>query len=367
MESLKSLPVIDSHVHIGNSIEAVEDAARFMDKCGYKSINIACLTGAGLATVDYLTQNMTAMLLKALYHKTYAYGGLNHFLKDTDPKELRFAEQAKRLIDLGFDGIKMLEGKPDARKEIGMRLDSPYYDEYYEYLQENSIPLLFHVADPEEFWDPVRVPSWAKDNGWAYLDGTFPEYDSLYAEVDGILNKFPKLNVRFAHFYFMSESVERASEFLDKWPTVNFDITPGSEMYINFSRDVDRWHDFFVKYQDRIIYGTDSMPGMAPYEKAINDALNLQNNVRKFLETDETYSAFGGEVKGIALEDDVLEKIYYKNFIKCTSAEPKKIDMNLAFDECTRCLEIAKTLPGQEGIIEMEEIYKRLRISCLNE
>ena len=107
----------------------------------------------------------------------------------------------------------MGEGKPTLRKAIGQPLDSPVYDAYYAFCEAQSFPILFHVGDPPDLWDSEKVPEWARRRGWFYGDGTYPALETLYGEVDGILDKFPTLHIILAHFYFGSYDIERAARF----------------------------------------------------------------------------------------------------------------------------------------------------------
>ncbi len=54
---------------------------------------------------------------------------------------------------MGFDGVKMMEGKPNRRKLLARRLDDPIFDGYYRFAEENGVPLTLHLADPAYFWD----------------------------------------------------------------------------------------------------------------------------------------------------------------------------------------------------------------------
>ena len=75
---------------------------------------------------------------------------------------------------------------------------------------EKQVSIVWHVADPEEFWDSDTCPIWAKKHNWDYADGSFIEKEAIYAEVDSVLARYPKLQVMFAHFYFLSDDLPRA-------------------------------------------------------------------------------------------------------------------------------------------------------------
>jgi hypothetical protein len=67
------------------------------------------------------------------------------------------------------------------------------YDSFFAMLEKQMVPVLYHVADPEEFWDPEKAPSWAKEHGWYYGDGSYPSKEQLYTEAESVLKKFPGL------------------------------------------------------------------------------------------------------------------------------------------------------------------------------
>ena len=69
----------------------------------------------------------------------------------------------------------------------------------------------------------------------------------MYAEVDHVLERHPGLRAIFAHFYFLSADLKRAGRFLDEHPNVCLDLTPGSEMYDNFTRNYDGEEGYFAE------------------------------------------------------------------------------------------------------------------------
>ena len=352
MNSFESIPIIDCHTHVYD-INVIGGLMDSMKTCNIDTLNILSIPAYG---EDYMAQNIQCMLFKAMYpSKIYSYGGLHYPLQGTLKNKSDFLGQIKRLMQLGFDGIKMIEGKPNVRKRIDEPLDSPIYDDYFAYLEAEKIPLLYHVADPAGLWDKDKVPAYAIKEGWFYGDGTYVTKKILYEEVDGILKKFPRLNTIFAHFYFIpEEGIDRAGEFLDKWPGISYDLTPGSKMYGDFSKNPDRWRDFFIKYQDRILFGTDS---------GFSASTDLINTIRLFLETDNAYQSWGMNIRGICLDKKVLEKIYFKNFIRYTGKEPKKINFELAIDECSRVIEMAKSSPIKDKILPpMHQVMDKIQL-----
>ncbi len=359
MTKLMKTTLIDSHLHMW-SAAGIETILRIRDDCGLDAYAFMSLSQYGL---PHMAQNVDGFLLKAMDpDRAFIFGGLHYDLPGVAPNEIDPAEQARRLIDIGCDGIKMLEGKPGDRKRLGIPLDAPMYDEYYAFLQAEKVPVVFHVADPEEFWDLDAMPAFAREHGWFY-DETFPTKEQLYAETEGVLKKFPQLNVILAHFFFMSADAERAAAFLDRYPNANFDITPGSEMYFNFSKRPDVWRKLFTKYQDRILFGTDNTDEEAgPAPGDLSSPAGRVETMRRFLETGESFEGFDGKLRGIGLDASALEKLYYKNFQRLAGDKPRPLNFDLAIERCrwtidqaNRSSEKEKLLPALQNSLERLE------------
>lgn len=84
--------------------------------------------------------------LKALYFKDkgegryYSFAAITHFGDERDNAE-NFLRQAELYYDLGFDGIKILEGKTDYHKHFNCKFDSERYEPLFRFLEEKSFPL----------------------------------------------------------------------------------------------------------------------------------------------------------------------------------------------------------------------------------
>jgi len=354
---LRKRRIIDAHVHYPHYSYGVS----LMPMLAEAGVN-------QLAVVSTPDENRLSLLpdalhLKGLYpNKVYVFGNLDIsplFLAPDIAGET-FAHYVDVLTEMGVDGVKMIEGKPAIRNQIPVPdFDSPVYAFYWEKMAYTQTPLIFHVNDPEEFWDPDRVPSWARDMGWFYGDGTFVNNEDQYHQVIAVLDRHPILNVSFAHFFFLSAQLDRLSEYLERYPNMYIDLVPGIEMYFNFSKDPDRVRDFFIKYQDRILYGTDIGAQALLTDPAgeINeeDSLTRIELVRGFLENNGPFTLehegflFGEEkpvFQGINLPDTVLDKIYYQNFRNFVGSEPKPLNFDAIIEECQR-LELMINAMGQ--------------------
>ena len=339
-------PLIDCHVHLRHA-ELAGDLTRIMNEVGLTAVNALAVPHAPI-----INQNAALVDFKARFPRSaFVSGALDHveLLTDLDRVPERLAHQIQRLKAIGFDGLKLIESKPTDRLELDFPLDGPFYAPMWEALEVAGLPVLWHVADPEEFWDFDACPDWAHAHGWFY-DQAYPLKEALYAEVETVLTRHPGLRVVLAHFYCLSADLPRAAAFLDRHLGASFDLAPGIEMYLNFARDVEATRDFFLTYSDRILHGTDIGAGSSNSDHTIgidrNDAHGRTWLIRRFLEGDDTFDSpaelghgLGMDVRGlhgIALSGVALARIYAGNFHSIYGSQPASLDLSAAIEELDR-------------------------------
>ena len=358
--------VIDCHVHL-RDLASVDRMVRIREHVGFDRINLVCIvdprSGSGHA------QGLTAKAKAPGVF--YCFGGLDHAGAISEGKlpAPPLAEQVDALLAAGCDGIKLIESKPTARRRLPFALDGDYYRDFFARAEQRGVPLLWHVADPEEFWDPERIPKWALEHDWGYGPGDVAK-ETLYGEVERVLRRHPKLRVIFAHFYFLSADLPRAAGFLAAHPNVMIDLAPGVEFLFNLSGDPAAAREFFIAQAGRIVFGTDISSGQSPEQAAVRAHL-----VRRFLETDETFTVPGhaddllepggkAEVHGLDLPAGVLAKIYSGNFESLAGRAPKPVDAARALAECRRQAEIAAKIsdvePGETEAGRCAKVFESL-------
>jgi predicted TIM-barrel fold metal-dependent hydrolase len=313
--SLASLPIIDGHIHFIHP-EYLDTMLALLDESGCTRANLVCMPNP-----DGSTHNPAALYFKERWPERVSISAALEYapaLADPTRAPGILAEQIRTLTSRGFDGLKLIEGKPEVRKLLPHALDGPLYAEMWAALEEEQLPVVFHVADPDEFWDAEACPEWARSSGWDYSDGSFPSKEDLYTEVDHILARHPSLKITFAHFYFLSKDMDRAGRFLDAHPTVSFDLTPNPDMYLDFSRKPEETRRFFLQHQDRIIYGTDlDTRPLLRGESGYQFMRFIPWLVRSTLEEEGEFTTTdGSRYHGLGLPLEVLSKIYYANFAR---------------------------------------------------
>ena len=236
--------------------------------------------------------------------------------------------------------VKMLEGRTGEHNAYGCGIDDSKYDLFYKYCEDNEIVIVSHIGGPEGAWH---------EGGRLY--GTHPDLNDLYKEVDNVLTKFPKLKLVLAHFYFITEHIDKAADVLDKWENVYFDLTPNQFMYLDFQKQPKEWKKFFEKYQDRIMYGTDIGSRCVLADNAEN-ALNedeclarmdlidglFDENTNRIMREDGRYLINTDDFvqKGFSLSEEALNKIYWENFESYVGEKPARVNPKLIIKECKR-------------------------------
>ena len=312
MKTQHDIAIIDCHTHcIGDdpleSIRLLHDG--ISEHTESNRYTVLSLSGGDFLCEKTVLQNLVCLLLKAQHpDQVYAFGGLYHYFQDTNPSAIDHASNTALLLDAGFDGMKMIEGKPTAWKKLSRPLGAPYYDSYYALLAERGKPLLMHVADPDYDWDAARITEDAKKRGFFYGDGSFPSWEQLHVEAENIVKKHPALRMVFAHFFYLAIDLSRARRLLDTYENVMFDICLGPQIYRQIAREPDVFREFFLRYQDRLLFGTDFVGSDLK-----NDIQNTEM-IRRVLETDDAFPMWDETLQGILLPEAVLEKVYRTNF-----------------------------------------------------
>lgn len=334
INNFRSKSICDMHIHSHVEMplnETLDIYKKIMQHFNYEKIVLEALPYYDI------TENFKVLYLKSKLDGIYANIGLTHSFNEKDTQE-GYLEQIKLFYDMGCDGIKMFEGKPEYRKKLGRPLNDKIFDKFYAFAEEKGLPIVMHVSDPREFWDKERIPQWALERGWFYGEEFVP-FETVQKEIEGVLKKFPKLKLIFAHFFFVSDDISYADWIMNKWENTCFDLTPGTEMYNNFSDNIDEWRNFFKRNSSRILFGTDIYnweKGDNTIEERYAHAVNL---VRNFLERKEPFIDKWQNKKienPFGFEDEILDNIYYNNFVRIFGKQRREIDCDLIKSECKR-------------------------------
>jgi len=307
---------IDSHTHSrGKHPQALISQ---LQRYNYEYIGV-------LAMPDWRDQlnNLHVMEVKKLLPgQVYAYCGMQ-YLPGIERTGKNYLRQLEMLMEAGFDGWKIIETKPNHNKWTKAPLDGEMYEPSFAMAEAERIPITWHCADPATFWNMQLAPQWAIEAGWVY-DESFPTMQELYRQTEAVLERHPKLNVTLAHLYFVSDDIEHGRRLLDKYENLRFDLCPGFEMFEAFVKEPEKWHNFFVQYQDRIIFGTDREDD--PGDVSYGNYDGTYNYFLRALFKNEPIDRDGLVGRGVGLGQEIHDKLFSQNFLRAAGGPPKAIN-----------------------------------------
>jgi predicted TIM-barrel fold metal-dependent hydrolase len=320
------MKIIDGHMHIlqwersdGKSTFDVIEEYRENNHIAYVD-NMCCSNNGDLWDGYEMDQSILGAIAKIENPHVFTHGCLYIPQDPAQYQKYNFKDQLDELMELGLDGIKICDFKPDAYKVLNVESRLADYDEYLGYCEKYGVHLCWHVADPDSFWDLNRIHPRHLAKGWYYGEGDYLSWQKIYDMVFRVLERHPKLKVTFAHFFFWSPWPEKLEELFETYEHVTVDITPGAEMYGFFRDQYQRYRNFFIRYADRILYGTD-----VSFPSSKTNSLRPEQ-VYRFLTTDEELTLVDIPTRGLNLPEEVCSKILHQNFEGFSGPAPKPVD-----------------------------------------
>jgi predicted TIM-barrel fold metal-dependent hydrolase len=304
-------PVIDIHSHQSTPISESE-FDRVMK--GMEENNLRVLVNLSGSSGSRLRQGVEA--LRASKHKDRMVLFANVNFGSVGPGfGATAARQLEEDIKAGATGLKIFKDLGMfVRKADGSRLrvDDPELDPIWATCGRLNVPVLIHTAEPLAFFDPLDY----SNERWLEL-ALYPDrrhqtgvrFDELMAERNAMMKRHPNTRFILAHFGWHANDLARAGKLLDENPNVYYDV---AAVLYDFGRQPRAAHAFFVKYQDRILFGKDSyQPDEYPYYWRVFETND------EYFDYYRDYHAFW-KLYGMGLPDQVLRKLYYQNALKVT-------------------------------------------------
>ena len=207
------------------------------------------------------------------------------------------------------------------KKADGSRLsiDDPALDPVWQAAARLKIPVFIHTADPQEFWETIdynneRWLELALFPGRRYPADQYPSFETLMTERDNMIKRNPKTTFVIAHMGWHANDLERLGKMFDAYPNLLTEV--GAVLY-DIGRQPRAAHDFFIKYQDRILFGKDSFqPEEYPYYWRVFETHD------DYFDYYRPYHAFW-KLYGIDLPDAVLKKVYFGIALRITGGIPQ--------------------------------------------
>jgi predicted TIM-barrel fold metal-dependent hydrolase len=236
-------------------------------------------------------------------------------------------QQFEQDINNGAVGLKVYKSLGMYNKDSNgnrLKIDDSRLDPIWDKCAELGVPVLIHSADPKSFWDDFD----GDNERWLELkthprrkrSATDPApWEQIIEEQHHMFKKHPKTTFINAHMGWYANDLGKLGELLDDMPNMNVGI---GAIIAELGRQPRFAKAFFIKYQDRILFGKDSwVPEEFP------TYFRVLESTDEYFPYHKKYHAFW-PMYGLDLPDEVLKKVYYKNALRIVPGLDKSLFPN---------------------------------------
>lgn len=229
------------------------------------------------------------------------------------------SEMAAKLEDAyrrGARGLKVFKRLGlylrDARGRL-IPVDDARFDPVWAKCGELGIPVLIHTADPIAFFRPIdreneRIEELARHPEWSFYGRDFPPQRDLLEARNRVIARHKETTFIGAHVAGAPEELALVGGWLERYPNLNVEI---AARVAELGRQPYTARKFFLKYRDRILFGTDGVP---PISELVPHWRFLETWDEYFPYEDNAFPPQGlWNIYGLGLPDEVLRKVYYEN------------------------------------------------------
>ncbi len=328
MDDFHSVPKIDSHAHIDTDKGILENQA-IKDNFRLLTINVDHSDSAAVKM-----QHDQALSSVKKYPGTVFYAATFYF----DTTGFGTEAWSRKVIDHLADNIAGGAVSVKIWKNIGMTerdrngrfimVDDPALDPVINFIVSKNLPITGHLGEPRNCWLPLSEMTVSGDSSYfaehpqyhMFLHPEYPSYEDQINARDHMLEKHPDLIFVGCHLGSLEWNVDELAKRLDKFPNMAVDMAARiCHLEYQSARDRKRVRDFCIKYQDRLLYGTDlSDLGEGSDAELSATVHNTWLDDWKYFTTNDkmTSRSFRGEFEGLQLPKEVVRKIYSGNAVR---------------------------------------------------
>jgi predicted TIM-barrel fold metal-dependent hydrolase len=318
MVSQPRFAVIDAHNHLGGGLTTADGFSAAEVLAGMDASGVRVLVDLDGGWGEDILDAHLALFKEAAPERFIMFGGVDW--EAWSQHGNRFGEWAagrmRRQAERGAQGLKVWKGLGLSVCDHDgalVAVDDQRLDPIWETAAELGWPVLIHVADPVAFFDPLdhnneRWEELQAHPDWQFPSPPFPSFLSVVNSMAMVAERHPHTTFIGAHVGCYSENLAWVGALLDRCPNFNVDI---AARISELGRQPYSARRFFLRYADRIVFGTDHRP-----------VLDWYSIYYRFLETDDEYFSYGRGaipsqgrwcIYGLHLPDDVLRKVYHEN------------------------------------------------------
>ncbi|WP_129645619.1 amidohydrolase family protein [Peristeroidobacter agariperforans] len=314
---------IDAHVHLHGTLPT------FMSFAATSNVRLLTINVNYSDFPPLAEQHRDALALRAAHPDRVAFATTFDARGSEQPG---WGQGVKRqltdALDAGAVAVKVW-------KDIGMQqrdangravmIDDPRFTPIFRMLEERGAVVLGHLGEPRNAWLPLSEMTINGDRQYfkehpqyhMAVHAEWPTYEQQIAARDRLLERHPKLRFVGVHLASLEWSVDRVTEFLNRYPNASVDLAARlSHLQLQASVDRDKVRRFFLQFQDRILYATDiACQGPQEDSACVAQADEAWHDDWRFLTGADTLRSteFAASFRGLALPRDVIDKIYSGN------------------------------------------------------
>lgn len=331
-------PAIDFHFH-GRGLATPDQYKKMIAVMDQTGVGVICNMDGGFGkTFDQNISTGQPFRDRIIHFARVDYNGIN------EPGwSEKAAAELERCFRAGAAGLKI-------DKRLGLEIknrdgsyiqsDDPRFDAIWATCARNNKPVMIHTSDSYGRFLPIGPENerfeaglWRRNTEGNYYKTGHPAPDVIEKAREQMHAKHPKTRFVNAHVAMLYYDMDKVAAFLDKHPNADVEISAAVQ---DLGRAPIMIRKFFLKYQDRIFFGSDGNPGRGVGEFWVPHWRFLETFDEHFDHPAQLRSETGAplhgrwRIYGIGLPDDVLRKVYYQNALRYLPAVRESVQKQLA-------------------------------------
>lgn len=305
-------PATDIHAHWPASLEPTALLAAMDDLGVERAVNLSGGFGAGL-------DRMLARYHDVAPGRLVIFGNIDFSTIDRPAFAADHVAMLERAHARGMAGVKIFKSLGLTIKDrtgAVVAIDDPRIDPIWAACARLRIPVLIHSADPVAFFQPIDAKNerWLqlkRHPDWSFHGPAFPEREEVLRQRGRVIARHRKTTFIGAHLGDNGEDLVALDTRLRRYPNFVVDL---SAREAEMGRQPYSSRAFLIRWQDRVLFGTDRYPGRAdqPRHRLYYRLLETADEYFKYY--DHPFPPTGEwRVHGLHLPDPVLKKIYQTN------------------------------------------------------
>lgn len=323
------VPKIDSHIHINSDDGVFEDIAA-SDNFLLITLNVDHSDSANIKKqYDYALLSASKHPGKIFFGPTFLFDTAGWGTEDWSKKVISLLD--KEISAPGVITVKFW-------KNIGMTVrdrngkfimvNDPAIEPVIQFIKSKGLPITGHLGEPRNCWLPLDQMTVKSDSGYfsrnpqyhMFLHPEYPSYEDQINARDNMLENNPDLTFIGCHLGSLEYNVDSLAARLDRFPDMAVDMSARiCHLQFQSAKDRERVRNFCIKYQDRLLYGTDvgysGSNNPDGFKKKMHETWT--DDWKYFATSDEmTSDKFDGKFLGLKLPKKVVDKIYWENAVR---------------------------------------------------